>query len=169
MTALEVGCRRMDSPITGTWSVVPTAEKIPFYDGSNTTVTQAFESILSPPSSSSPSSSSSTSNKITNKTDKKLCDTIVPYPPSRDVLSWSLKLNVRVVAYLTGLHTYQESIGTIVFPTLPPPPSSSSSYTDRMVSLFVKAAISVITKCRDVVWYGDVYEEEDLGMNYDRE
>ncbi|GMH46630.1 hypothetical protein TrRE_jg1417 [Triparma retinervis] len=150
MTALEVGCRRMDSEVEGTWSVVSTATKIPFYDGSKT-VTDCFESILSAPVLDSPS----------------LCDTVVGRPPASDLLPWALKVNVRVVSYLNGIHTFNESVGTIVMPSAPP--EADSGITDKVITLFLRAAISVVTKCRDVVWYGDVYEEEDMGMHYQRE
>lgn len=148
----EVGCPRMDSEVDGTWSVVETATKIPFYDGSKT-VTEAFQEIIAAPVLSSPSS---------------LCSTVVPPPSPSDLLNWSLKVNVRVVSYLTGLHTFSESLGTLVLPSpLPPPPTSP--FSERLTNLFLRAAMSVVTKCRDVVWYGDVYEEEDMGMHFDKE
>ena len=152
MTALEIGCKRMDKEPVGSWSACETARHLEGYDGNG--VTASLDLIMKQACDCDP-----------GKRVSFLSGSVVPL---ESVASWALKLNVRLVSYLAGTHTFPESIGTVVPPTRGPAVGGLEGYED-LPPLIFSAALTLLSRCRDTVWLGDVYEEEDMAMSVDQE
>ena len=150
MTALEIGDDRMDVDFS---SPLLLDLCVPLPPSSSTDVDAEFESILS-----------ATGDPIIYRP---------PIPSYSSLNEFAVKLNVRLVSYLQGCTSFMESVGTAgVSPTIHVPPEGAASppspeHDRRAVKCFLHlVCFNAVMAVRDLVWYGDVYEEEDLGMSY---
>ncbi|GMH78110.1 hypothetical protein TL16_g07672 [Triparma laevis f. inornata] len=99
-----------------------------------------------------------------------------PIPSYAILNAFALKLNVRLVAYLKGDCSFMESVGTAgvhdeICTPAPPSPESSAIPSpghdrDQIKCLLHLFCFNTVMTVRDIAWYGDVYEEEDIGMGY---